>query len=137
MARQSGVYPPTEMIDPFTGQKLQPPFGPRLPGQSATMPGTPARAVRYDDRRDELQEIDTAAAGARLLWALPLGARERRVQIFPRPGRTVSRHRRKPVQLDRHTAPGADLGKICGEVKSTTVLRAPRRSGLAAPVRPA
>ena len=117
MARQSGVYPPPEMIDPFTGQKLQPPFGPRLPGQSATLPGTPARVVRYDDRRDELQEIDTAAAGARLLWALPLGARERRVQIFPRPDGLYLAIDESLFQLDRHTAPGAHLGKICGEVK--------------------
>ena len=126
--------------DPLTAQRVANPIGLRLPGMSAPFSDRPPAAVlRYDDRRDQLQAVESAAGAERILWTLPLDARERLVQVFPRRGGVYLRFDgtlfllRRTVAGAAGAAPGPRLGKLCGKLTSerksarngTVVLPAP------------
>jgi len=110
---------PAEMVDPYSAAKIPGRLGPRFPGLDAALGDGPAAAVvRYDDRRDELQAVETAGKAERIVWALPLGARDRLVQVFPRRGGLFLRFHGTLFLLERAAAaaPGPRLGKLCGKL---------------------
>ncbi len=108
-------YPPSHVIDPFTEQKRPNPIGPLLPGLGAPLPGAGAQ-VRVDERGDQLEATAAAAAGSRTLWTLPLAARDRILQVFPRKGGLTLHFGGGLFLLRQTAASGVHLGKLCGKI---------------------
>jgi hypothetical protein len=108
-----------EAIDPYSAATAPGLLGPRFPGLNAALgDGPTAPVVRYDDRRDELQAVETAGGAERILWTLPLGARERLVQVFPRRGGLYLRFDDTLYWLRLAAAgtPAPRMGKLCGKL---------------------